>query len=145
MKRLLLAASAALTVGTVLIPQASFAASTVAVQEAEVLLSGSFEGREGKQGRGTARIILEGGKLFLEFEDFRTSRGPQLEVWIAAGPVRSNSEAEAASYLELAPLQSARQKSQRYELPADFDLDDAKSIVIWCKPFRILFASAELS
>lgn len=123
----------------------STAYATAAVQEAEVLLEGSFEGREGKRGSGNARIIRQDGQLYLEFENFRTSRGPQLEIWITDRTVRSNKDVQAAGYIDLGKLESHRKSRQRYELPANFDLNAAASVVIWCEPFAILFASADLS
>ena len=33
---------------------------------------------------------------------------------------------------------------QSYIIPADVDLDMYKSVVIWCQPFGVLFASAPL-
>lgn len=140
----LTAAALSLSAAHAQTPVALLAAAS-AVQESQVLLSGEFSGYEGHSGRGTARIIREGDALFLEFEGFRTDRGPQLEVWIAEDSVTSNAEGKAASYVNLGGLQGARKASQRYELPADFDLDSAASVVIWCRPFGILFASADLS
>jgi len=141
-KAALSALSLSLAATPVLIAPAQ--ASTIA-QATEVLLEGTFEGREGKRGSGTARIVREDGRLFLEFEDFRTSRGPQLEVWITDRTVRSNEDVQSAGYIDLGDLESHRRGSQRYALPADFDLSAAASVVIWCEPFAILFASADLS
>ena len=126
-------------------PSTASTVSANAQDEREVLLEGTFEGREGKRGRGTARIVREGSNHFLEFEGFRTSRGPQLEVWITDQTVRTNADVQHANAIELGDLQSPRESSQRYELPADFDVSTAKGVVIWCEPFAILFASADLS
>ena len=124
----------------------ALAANAAAVaQESNVVLEGTFQGYEGHDGRGTARIVQEGDAYFLEFENFRVDRGPQLRVWVAEGPVTTNADGKAAAYIDLGRLQGARRASQRYELPEDFDLESAKSVVIWCEPFSILFSSADLS
>ena len=88
--------------------------ATTAQQETEVLLEGTFERPDGKRGGGTARIVREDGKLYLDFENFRTSRGPQLEIWITDRTVRSNADVQAAGYTDLGDLASHRKGSQRY-------------------------------
>ena len=141
----LLSLSLAPTAALALEPSTTSTAVANVQNERETLLEGTFEGREGKRGRGTARIVREGSNHFLEFEGFRTSRGPQLEVWITDQTVRTNADVQHANAIELGGLQSPRESSQRYELPADFDVSTAKGVVIWCEPFAILFASADLS
>lgn len=145
MRILITALAATLSLGMAAAEPSVTVASFAVQADREVLLEGTFEGREGKRGRGTARIVREGDALFLEFENFRTSRGPQLEVWITDRTVRTNEDVAAAGYVDLGDLQSPRQAEQRYALPADLDLGTAKSVVIWCEPFAILFASADLS
>lgn len=139
----LTAAALSLSVAEAQLPVSLIA--TAATQQREVLLSGEFSGFEGHSGEGTARILREDGRLVLEFDGFRTDRGPQLEVWIAEDSVTSNAEGKAASRITLGRLQGARVASQRYELPADLDLGAVGSIVIWCRAFGVLFASADLS
>ncbi|MEM1380070.1 MAG: DM13 domain-containing protein [Pseudomonadota bacterium] len=122
----------------------AFATTTIA-QEAEVLKEGTFDGFEGHRGQGTARIVRDGGRLFLEFEGFRTDRGPDLFVWLADDHVTSNEEGRDVGFTNIGRLESARASSQRYALPSGTDADDVGAIVIWCRAFGILFASAELS
>ncbi|MCQ8186366.1 DM13 domain-containing protein [Parvularcula maris] len=144
---MLLATAAAVAALTLSAPQPTtlITAYAASLQESEVLLSGTFEGREGKRGQGTARIVREGERMFLEFEGFRTSRGPQLEVWITDRTVRRNEDVKGSGYVDLGDLESHRRGTQRYELPEGFDLSSAASVTIWCEPFEILFASADLS
>ena len=35
--------------------------------------------------------------------------------------------------------------NQNYEIPADVDISDFGSVVIYCEPFHVLFASASLT
>jgi len=50
---------------------------------------------------------------------------------------------EIAGYFDLGPLKG-NIGDQNYDLPADLDLSDFKSVVIWCQPFRVPFNAAPL-
>ncbi|MGB3636711.1 MAG: DM13 domain-containing protein [Rivularia sp. (in: cyanobacteria)] len=47
------------------------------------------------------------------------------------------------NYLTLAALQRF-DGAQRYEIPANFDLDDFKSVAIWWEEFNVTFGFARL-
>jgi hypothetical protein len=50
---------------------------------------------------------------------------------------------DITGYLELEPLKGDVGE-QNYEIPADVDLTGYGSVVIYCKPFHVLFAVASL-
>jgi hypothetical protein len=50
---------------------------------------------------------------------------------------------DIAGYLELEPLKG-NVGDQNYEIPKDLDVSVFGSVVIYCKPFHVLFAVASL-
>jgi hypothetical protein len=102
-------------------------------------LEGSFQGADSfHQGGGTARVYGPAGSQTLRLEeDFWVRPGPDLYVWLVkAGGV-------SEGYVELGQLKGSS-GSQNYSLPAATDMAQYPKVVIWCKAFSVLFASAEL-
>lgn len=100
-------------------------------------LSGSFVGADSiHQSAGSFELIEEEGQRIIRFsEDFVVTRGPDLFVWVVKG---DNTEER----VNLGRLQN-RAGTQEYVLPDDANLEDFDRIIIWCRAFRVLFATAE--
>lgn len=129
------------------------AAPVVAMADkpAKQLHSGSFREAE-KPVEGGFTIRREGQRTLLMLsEDFSTSRtAPDLKVTFgrAANPL-SNSRPpayplEEGTYTVIAPLRAVS-GAQTYELPADFDLADYGSLIIWCEQFNATMAWSPLN
>jgi hypothetical protein len=87
---------------------------------------------------GTASILsLGNGTKILRFENFRTTNGPDLFVYLSTDNVANN-------FVNLGSLKG-NIGDQNYVLPMDVDLTSYKHVLIWCRAFSILFGSAELS
>ena len=116
--------------------------------EPRALLSGQFQNADAfHRGAGTATVyeLGDGGRRVLRFEDFRVTNGPDLRVLLANAPAPDGrSELADAGYIELAALKG-NVGSQNYDIPDDFDLAAARSVVIYCDPFRVIFSTATLS
>ena len=101
---------------------------------------GSFIGAdEFHFGEGTARLVeTSPGQFTLRLEDFAVRNGPDLYVYLSP---------DAAEYaegsIELGRLKADR-GNQNYDVPAGIDLSKVESVVIWCKQFAVLFATADL-
>ena len=112
-----------------------------------VVAEGQFQDAdEFHQGAGTVTLYrLADGSHLLRFEDFRVTNGPQLHVLLAnhAEPVNRN-DLEADGYVDLGGLKG-NVGSQNYEIGANITVDTVKSIVIYCKPFHVVFSTATLS
>jgi hypothetical protein len=108
------------------------------------LKSGEFQGADDfHQGSGAATIYeLPDGSRVLRFEDFMVTNGPDLHVFLAAGSSPTGRE-DLGQYLDLGPLKG-NIGDQNYEIPAAADLDLYNSVVIYCVPFHVLFAYADL-
>ncbi len=94
---------------------------------------------------GVAQILRgPDGSLTLRLEGFETSNGPDLHVWLsdraAGGSWFKYDEGER---IELGELK-ANKGNHNYAIPAGADLEDIKSVVIWCKRFKVSFGSAAI-
>ncbi len=105
----------------------------------EVVLEGTFVGADDFHfGRGFARIVVDAdGVATLRLEDFSVLNGPDLRVYLSPDTGYS---ADAA---EVGPLR-ATDGSFGYVLDG-FQIDATRSVLIWCEPFGVLFASASLA
>ncbi|MBI4259025.1 MAG: DM13 domain-containing protein [Actinobacteria bacterium] len=94
---------------------------------------------------GSARIIrLADGSLFLRFEGFETSNGPDLRVYLSELPLSDEWRIwDDAPYLDLGDLKG-NIGNQNYELPGNLDLDRWRTAVVWCRRFTVGFAVAPL-
>ena len=96
-------------------------------------------------GSGQAVVYqLADGSRVLQLQGFRVEDGPDLHVYLVPiDPVSSESGSEIPGSVDLGALKSDT-GSQEYEIPADLDLSQFKSLVIWCQPFRVPFIAAPL-
>lgn len=100
------------------------------------------------KGRGDATIYDLGTDGFvLRFEDFNVTNGPDLRVLLTTHPDpmgRGDVHADDVTYVELGKLKG-NIGNQNYLIPSDVNVDDQHSVVIYCKPFQVVFAVAPLS
>lgn len=120
------------------------------MMEKEITQSGDSEEFSAKSGvfvgvgdgihdaQGNALVIpLENGQKVLRLEDFRSTNGPDLYVYLAT-------DSGASDYVSLGQLK-ANIGNQNYDIPAGTDLSKYDNVLIWCKQFSVLFGSAELA
>ncbi|AJW71492.1 DM13 domain-containing protein [Nitrosopumilus adriaticus] len=81
-------------------------------------------------------IPLQDGSNVLRLEDFQSTNGPDLYVYLAT-------DDNASEFINLGELK-ANKGNQNYQIPEDTDLDKYNKVLIWCKAFGVLFGSAEL-
>lgn len=109
-----------------------------------VASSGTFLGADAfHEGAGTAVIFQQGDQRVLRFEDFSVTNGPDLHVILSksADPLGSGI---GEDYIDLGQLKG-NVGNQNYEIPADLDLSEYQSVVIYCMPFHVLFSVASFS
>ena len=122
------------------------AESASAAQTAAVLAQGSFQGADSvHKGRGQATLFAgSDGTRLLRFTDFEVTNGPDLEVWLVGkADIASAEDVLNSEYLPLGQLKG-NIGDQNYGIPADADLSNYRSVVIWCEQFGVLFAAASL-
>ena len=75
----------------------------------------------------------------LTLTGFEVDNGPDLRLYLVAGPARD--EGEVRDYVDLGALKGNR-GDQQYRLPAGVDLERYPTVVVWCRAFSVLFARA---
>ena len=93
-------------------------------------------------GEGSATIYQQGDQSVLRFEDFSVTNGPDLHVLLATNGAPTN-RSDLGEYIDLGPLKG-NLGNQNYEIPADVDLSQYNSVVIYCMPFHVVFSVASL-
>jgi hypothetical protein len=113
--------------------------------EPVVLAKGAFRGLA-HETRGAATVHqLADGKRILRLSDFETSNGPDVHVYLVAAEVaKDNDTVKQAGFIDLGSLKGNK-GDQNYELPANADLSQYKSVSIWCARFGVNFGAATLS
>ena len=92
------------------------------------------------KGTGPVEVVEAGGKRFVRFADVTIQNGPDLHVYLGRG---TGGQYDDARDLYLGALK-ATIGSFTYELPTSTDLADYRSVVVWCRNFRVLFTWADL-
>ncbi len=112
--------------------------------EPSALASGSFIDIDPIHGAvGSATIYaLPDGRRILRFEDFRSKNGPDLHVYLSTEAPKSTFAGLGDDALYLGALKG-NVGSQNYDIPAEADISQYRSAVIYCRPFRVVFSTAE--
>jgi hypothetical protein len=84
--------------------------------------------------------LAQGGRV-LTLTRFEVDNGPDLRVYLVAGP--ATTEGEVDDFEDLGGLKG-NVGNQQYEIPADVSIDRYSTVVIWCRAFSVLFARAPL-
>lgn len=106
------------------------------------LRAGRFESvRHGARGAATV-IRLAGGGRVLTLTDFAVANGPDLRLYLVAGPART--EGDVTDRIDLGALKG-NEGNQQYRIPPEVDVDRYATVVVWCRAFSVLFARAALS
>jgi electron transfer DM13 len=92
---------------------------------------------------GTATTIrtARGGRV-LTLTGFEVDNGPDLRVYLVAGPARDESEVD--DFEDLGGLKGNK-GNQQYDIPRGLDLARYTTVVIWCRAFSVNFARAPLA
>jgi len=112
--------------------------------DAARLAHGDFYGID-QEGSGTATLFrLPGGDRALRFDPFLVTRNSDLFVWVSeARAPRTSEEALRTPHVQIDRLRSTS-GAQNYLLPDSIDLDQVRSVVVWCEPVRTAYAAATL-
>ncbi len=118
-----------------------------AARAAEKLSTGAFRDQDRFHlGSGEAALYLQPtGEYLLRLENFSVTNGPDLHLLLSthADP-NSGSEVKDDGYIDLGKLKGNR-GSQNYEIPDGVDATQYRSVVVYCKPFHVIFSVAPLS
>ena len=86
---------------------------------------------------GLVRVIpLGDGHTILRLENFKSTNGPNVHLYLATDKAASN-------FIDLGRLK-ANNGNQNYNIPSGTNLAKYNMALIWCKDFSVLFGSAQL-
>jgi hypothetical protein len=124
-------------------PAAPTATPTAAGPKVGVLAQGQFrDGEPGHNGKGVAKLLRDAsGALVLRFENFSVTNGP--DIFVILSTERDASNAAASAGLDLGRVR-ATDGNVNYAVPAGTDPSKYRSVIIWCRSFKVVFASASL-
>ena len=94
-------------------------------------------GTFGHSASGTARIVVAEGKKYVRYENFKTTNGPDLYVYLAK-------DTDAAEHISLGRVR-ATEGNINYEIPDGVDVSQYHYVLTWCEAFGVLFNHANLS
>ncbi len=104
--------------------------------EALPKMSGSFKGYGSENVSGTAQIFLTNTQYTLKLENFSTTNGPDLKVYLSKA-------ASPTDFISLGDLKSTN-GNQVYDIKGTPDFSQYRFVLIHCERFNHLFGSAEL-
>jgi hypothetical protein len=112
------------------------------------LLTGTFVSHEHPT-TGSVRVIEHpDGSRQLAIEGLETTNGPDVHVWLSAGPVLEGFDgwftAGGYAYVDLGPIKG-NLGDQLYDIPADVDLAGYPTVDLWCVQFSVSFGAAALA
>ena len=87
---------------------------------------------------GAAKVIpVESGAQILRLENFKTTNGPDLYVYLS-------NDKSASDFINVGRLKG-NVGNQNYEIPIGSDLSKYNTVLIWCRAFSFLFGSAQIT
>lgn len=123
-------------------PTTSTVASTTAPSGPTAITTGQFLGID-HSAEGTSTVYEQDGRYVLRFEDDTDiQNGPDLYVWVL--PSDEYTGGTPPAYIDLGKIKG-NVGGQNYELPAEFDPEIHKTVLIWCLRFSTPFAAAPLT
>lgn len=109
------------------------------------LAMGDFTSRSRYSVEGQATTFrLEDGSHLLRLEDFESTNGPDLFVYLTTADADATDDELGAEFVDLGVL-TGNIGNQNYVVPADVDLDRFDTVVIWCRRFTTAFGAADLT
>ena len=112
------------------------------------LIAGTFVSHEHTT-TGSARVIeYPDGSRQLAIEGLETTNGPDVHVWLSAGPVLEGTDgwftAAGYEYVDLGPIKG-NLGDQLYDIPTGVDLGVLRTVDLWCVQFSVSFGAAAMS
>ena len=98
--------------------------------------TGTFRGYGSESVNGVAKIYLTNNQYMLKLENFSTSNGPDLKVYLSMA-------SSPSGFISLGDLKSTN-GNQVYEISGTPDFTKHKFVLIHCERYNHLYGSAEL-
>ena len=106
------------------------------VANATLIRTGTFTGNRNYSVTGSVKLYEYQGKRYIRFENFVSSDGPDLKVYIATTTT-------ASQFVNIGDLKSIS-GTQTYLVNNPPDFTQFNKVLIWCQQFSALFGSATI-
>ncbi len=103
---------------------------------ATLIKQGSLSGSMNYSVSGSVKLYEFQGKKYIYFENFSSSNGPDLKVYIAT----TNT---ASQFVNLGALKGLS-GNQAYVINSTLDFNQYNKVLIWCQQFGVLFGSSAI-
>ncbi|MGA9467851.1 MAG: DM13 domain-containing protein [Exiguobacterium marinum] len=97
-----------------------------------------MDGEKNYETTGTIRSVEAEDGTYLRFEEFETTNGPDLFVYLTK-PGQETTEGVSLGALK------GNIGNQNYLVPEDVNLEEYTTVVIWCRAFSATFGTGELT
>ena len=104
--------------------------------ESILKFTGTFRGYGSENVSGLAKIYVTNNQYMLKLENFNTSNGPDLKVYLSTA-------SSPSEFISLGSIKSTN-GNQVYEITGTPDFTRHKFVLIHCERYNHLFGSAEL-
>ena len=137
-------AAAALSITAITVPAVGEMAAASQQAAETVLHSGSWT-KKSFASKGGWSIVESDGKHYVVLsDDFSTRKAPDLKIFLSPLEADAATGKNAADGSTLIAPLASNKGGQRYEIPADVNLDDFKSILIHCEQYAKLWSASAL-
>ena len=120
--------------------------AAVAVGDTVRVIDGDFRDADAFH-RGSGQAIIfsaPGGGHLLRLENLDVTNGPALHVILSPHEDPTPRQRGQAARLRRPRAAEGQPGNQNYTIPADVDISAIRSVVIYCKPFSVVFSVATL-
>ena len=97
----------------------------------------------GAEGTATIFTLMDGNQI-VRFEDFSSTNGPELHVYLTEGTDANIFASLGDNALDLGLLKG-NMGNQNYFIPEGTDVSAFTTVVIYCQPFGVVFSVADLT
>ena len=114
-----------------------------APQQEAISLSGSFRSLAHPT---SGQAILEkagDGNHFVRFENFQTENGPDVRIYLSTAQGSASGNDLIKEFIDLGAMKG-NVGSQNYQVPSGTDIAKYRSVVVWCRRFKVGFGVAPL-
>ena len=100
-----------------------------------ILIQAEFQA-QAHEVQGRALLLQTQDQKILRFEDFETINGPELHIYLSRDLTNND-------FIDLGEIKATK-GNVNYELPPETDTSKYSNVLVWCKPFGVLFSYAQL-
>ena len=101
-----------------------------------IIAQGNFKPRA-HEVDGIAKLISIDDKKVLRFEDFETVNGPELRIYLSA-------DIGNQDFIDLGKIKATK-GNVNYDIPPNTDTEKYNKVLVWCRPFGVLFSYSMLT